>query len=133
MRTHHLKPMTRELEQNLVAKWPSWFHVNGDLRHTLMPLGFVHGDGWFPLLLRLCEDLEPLVAETEKESGKPFEVLQVKEKFGTLRFYMSHHTDGIDERINSAQEQSSRTCEICGQRGKLANLQTRCDEHAQKK
>jgi hypothetical protein len=124
--------MRPDLEKKLVERWPAWFKVGGDLRHTLMPLGFVHGDGWFPLLWRLCEDLEPLVAEAEKNSRKPFEVLQVKEKFGSLRFYVSHHTDGIDERINSAQEQSSRTCEICGQRGKLTNLQTRCDEHLQK-
>jgi hypothetical protein len=123
--------MTTELEQKLVERWPTWFNVNGDLRHTLMPLGFVHGDGWFPLLWRLCEDLEPLVAKAEKESGNPFGVLQVKEKFGTLRFYVSQHTDEIDERINSAQEESSRTCEICGQLGSLANFKTRCAEHAQ--
>jgi hypothetical protein len=124
--------MTRELEQNLVARWPSWFHVTGDLSHTLMPLGFVHGDGWFALLWRLCEDLEPLVAEAEKESGKPFEVLQVKEKLGTLRLYVSQHTDEIDERINSAQEESSRTCELCGQSGNIVDLKTRCAEHAQR-
>jgi hypothetical protein len=120
--------MTKELELRLIERWPSWFNVTGDLRHTLMPLGFQHGDGWFDLVSRLCESLEPVVAEAEKKSGKPFEVLQVKEKFGTLRFRVSQHTDEIDERINSAQEESSRTCEICGQCGKLTNLQTRCDK-----
>ena len=73
--------------------------------------------------------LEPLVAKAEKKSGKPFEVLEVKEKFGGLRFYVSQHTDAIDQRINSAQEESFRTCEICGQQGSLADLKTRCDEH----
>ena len=83
--------MTEELEQRLFERWPSWFKVTGDLHHTLMPLGFQHGDGWFPLLWRLCESLEPVVAEAVKERGKPFEVLQVKEKFGGLRFYVSAH------------------------------------------
>jgi hypothetical protein len=94
-----------------------------------MPLGFQHDDGWFRLVWRLCEDLEPLVAEAVKESGKPFEVLQVKEKFGTLRFYVSHHTDEIDERINSAEVESAHICEICGQSGSLVDLKTRCDKH----
>jgi hypothetical protein len=71
--------MTKELEQQLIERWPSWFYAAGDLRHTLLPLGFVHGDGWFRIIWRLCDDLKPLVAEAEKESGKPFEVLQVKE------------------------------------------------------
>lgn len=97
-----------------------------------MPLGFKHGDGWFNILKSLCEGLEPLVAEAEKESGRPFEVLQVKEKFGTLRFRVSQHTDAIDERINSAQEESTRTCEICGQQGSLVDLKTPCEEHVQK-
>jgi hypothetical protein len=124
--------MTKELELRLIERWPSWFHVTGDLSHTLMPLGFQHGDGWFPLLWRLCEDVEPIVVKAEKKSGEPFEVLQVKQKFGTLRFRASHHTDAIDQRIARAQEQSSRTCEICGQQGRLADLKTRCEGHAQK-
>lgn len=45
-----------------------------------MGRGFEHGDGWFDLVWRLCEDLEPLVARLEKETGQQFQVLQVKEK-----------------------------------------------------
>ena len=44
---------------------------------------------------------------------------QVKEKFGTLRFYC----DGGDDRIrgmeNMAESMSARTCETCGSPGKL--------------
>ncbi len=77
-RTH----MRKELEQRLVERWTRWFNVGGDFRHTSMPRGFTHADGWFDILWRLCEDLEPLVAKFEQESGRQFEVLQVKEKFG---------------------------------------------------
>jgi len=95
--------------------------------------GFRCGDGWFGILWRLCEDLEPLVAEAEKHTSRPFEVRQVKEKFGGLRFYVNHRTDAICERIMGAELESIQTCEICGQPGKLWQekwIRTLCDEHA---
>src|SRR5476651_2075196 len=76
--------MKEELEKKLVERWPTWFHVQSDIQHTLLPLGFEHGDGWFAIVWRLCEQLEPLVARLERETGRPFKVLQVKEKFGGL-------------------------------------------------
>ena len=109
--------MRKELEERLVARWPTWFRIKGDIRHTLMPLGFQHLDGWFDILWRLCKDLEPLVTEVELKTGRKFEVLQVKEKFGGLRFYTNQHTEIITERIAAAKLESTRTCEICGQPG----------------
>jgi hypothetical protein len=62
--------------------------------------------------------LEPLVA------GHEFKVLQVKEKFGNLRFYvrfdglrLSHADDAISRRIDAAMEESFHTCEVCGKPG----------------
>jgi len=126
--------MRKELEQKLVKRFPPWFSVNGGVRHTLMPFGFQCGDGWFNILWRLCVELEPLVAELEQETGERFEVVQVKEELGTLRFYVSHHSDPIDERITEAQKESSRTCEVCGQPGKQrqtdGEVRAVCDKHA---
>ncbi|MBZ5669542.1 MAG: hypothetical protein LAO04_07430 [Acidobacteriia bacterium] len=76
--------MRKELEEKLAKRFPKWFNVNGDVRHTLMPFGFQCGDGWFGILWRLCVDLEPLVAELEKETGERFEVVQAKQKLGTV-------------------------------------------------
>ena len=124
--------MRKELEQKLVDRWGSWFNIQGDPHHTMMPFGFCHGDGWFDILWRLCEDLEPLVAATEKQTGQPFEVLQVKEKFGGLRFYVNHHTDAIRDRIQTAGVESIHTCEVCGQPGRQRTggwAKTLCDEH----
>jgi hypothetical protein len=42
-----------------------------------------------------CEDLELLVTGMERAGGLQFEVLQVKEKFGGLRFYVKHANDAI--------------------------------------
>jgi hypothetical protein len=128
--------MRKELEQKLVKRFPSWFSVNGGVHHTLMPFGFQCGDGWVNILWRLCVDLEPMVTELQAGTGDRFEVVQVKENFGTLRFYVSHHSDAIDERIVEAQKESSRTCEICGQPGKQREadiwVETVCDKHAQR-
>jgi len=125
--------MRKELEQKLVERWPAWFNVGSDPRQTRIADGFCHGDGWFDILWRLCEDLEPLVAEAERQTGHPFEVLQVKEKLGGLRFYVNHRTDAISERITAAELESLRTCEVCGQPGKRREgnwIRTLCDEHA---
>ena len=129
--------MRKELEQKLVKRLPTWFNVNGDARHSLTPFRFQCGVGWYKILWRLCVDMEPLVAELEQETGESFEVVQVKEKLGTLRFYVSHHSDAINERIADASKESSRTCEVCGQPGKQrktdgGRVQARCDEHEQR-
>lgn len=107
--------MRRELEQRLVERWPAWFNVEGDIRETLMPFRFAHGDGWFDLVWRLCERLEPVVAAAEKEAGRSFQVLQVKEKFGGLRFYTNFRNDAISALIEAAEIDSVHTCEVCGQ------------------
>jgi hypothetical protein len=89
-----------------------------DARHTAMARSFAHDDGWFDILWRLCEDLQPMVAELEQATGRQFEVLQVKETFGGLRFYVNHTNDAIRQRIGAAAGESFRTCDVCGQPGK---------------
>lgn len=39
---------------------------------------------------------------------------QVKEKFGTLRFYMDYATDEMYKLIEEAEAKSAITCELCG-------------------
>jgi hypothetical protein len=124
--------MTLELEKKLTDRWPTWFHTAGDLRHTLMPLGFQCGDGWFGILWSLCARLDHLM-ETEGGVGsEQFEVLEVKEKFGGLRFYVNHLSEAIDAAIEAAKLESLGTCELCGRRGQLRTTpqyRTLCDEH----
>jgi hypothetical protein len=124
--------MHKDLEQRLVERWPHWFNTGGDIRLTAMPRGFEHGDGWFDIVWGLCEDIEPLVKKLEQEIGCQFEVQQVKEKFGGLRFYVNHANDDICRRIETAIKESFRTCEVCGQRGELRGelcIRTLCEEH----
>jgi hypothetical protein len=57
--------------------------------------------------------------------------VQVKEKFGQLRFYLSTTTEEMGNLIREAETKSGTICEECGQPGKLINdggwLKTTCD------
>lgn len=58
---------------------------------------------------------------------------QVKEKFGTLRFYYHGGDSKVDGMVRMAESMSAVSCETCGSPGKLRSggwLQTLCDEHA---
>ena len=56
--------------------------------------------------------------------------IQVKEKFGGLRFYFSGGDDYIDGVVNMAETMSYRTCEECGASGNSEGyIQTLCEEH----
>lgn len=107
--------MKRELEEKLVVKYPSLYRdYRGDMRQTCMTWGFEHGDGWYHLVDELSSrvDRYNVVA------------IQVKEKFGGLRFYyqgppgMSDKNSEIVENIVDIYENLSyHTCEICGNAG----------------
>lgn len=86
-------------------------------------------DGWEPLLRRLSVRLEAHV----RQKGRGYYVVQCKEKFGSLRVYMSKSSDKIEALIAEAEAESRRTCEVCGGPGKLTGkhwVKTACEEHA---
>ena len=63
-----------------------------------------------------------------------FIATQVKEKFGTLRFYYNGGDDFIDGVVSFAEGMSSEVCEYCGNKGKTRHggwVRTLCDKHAQ--
>jgi len=62
-------------------------------------------------------------------------VVQVKEKFGSLRFYINGGTEEHYNYIRFAEHLSARTCETCGAPGKMRGqgwYYTACDEHTDK-
>ena len=59
---------------------------------------------------------------------------QVKEKFGTLRFYYSGGDDFVSGVVRLAESMTAVTCEKCGAPGKTRSggwIQTLCEEHAE--
>lgn len=91
---------------------------NASIQTSLIPFGFECGDGWFQLLWDLSEKLEPYAAAT-KDSEIYFAASQVKEKYGTLRFYTNYWSEDVGKLIDEAESKSAITCEDCGQPGQL--------------
>ena len=88
----------------------------------------VVGDGWLPILDKLASDLI--------EMGWDRDLHQVKEKYGTLRFYIGAGSSEMLDRISEASRESAKTCETCGEAGKLRGhtwLYTACDAHTEKR
>jgi rubrerythrin len=89
--------------------------------------GVACGEGWHNLIYDLCEEIESKAPDTI--------VMQIKEKFGGLRFYTSAHTDEVEKIIEKYEEKALTTCEVCGKDGKVRTggwIQVLCDEHYKK-
>ena len=68
---------------------------------------FPVGEGWRPLVTKLAEDITKINPNVE--------ISQIKEKFGTLRFYCDGDGgDEIGKLIERAEQESAITCETCG-------------------
>lgn len=114
--------MKTELQQQLFDIEPRWFRDKDDLRASLMAFGFECGDGWFPVLKKGMEWIKAhMYDEWSFPSGytHDFQVMQVKEKFGTLRFYVYGGDKYIDNIISAMGLASSVICEGCGAAGEL--------------
>jgi hypothetical protein len=163
--------MSPELDKQLCEKYPKIFkNRHGDMKETCMCWGLEIGDGWYNLIDHLCcaatytystslqideEDgkrlgIEPYTWKGEEKPHYSFEVKppqmvadQVKEKFGTLRFYhhlefdpvlveleksgkypdikkvMDRYCDYIDGMVHMAESMSGRTCEVTGKEGEM--------------
>lgn len=162
--------MNKELEQKLFAKYPKIFRdADKSPQESCMAFGLEVGDGWYSLIDVLCEALTytftSSIAISEEDGkrlnvkphsdkdGKPFYYFsvkspqvvadQVKEKFGTLRFYYhlvydddnislietgkypeldklnKRYADYLDGVVHFAETASARTCSVRGTEGEM--------------
>jgi hypothetical protein len=117
--------MNKKLDEKLCKLAPHLFiDRHASMQTTCMVWGFDCGDGWYKLLEKAALKLEPLiVAAIAKDPGGWefgfYRATQVKEKYGTLRFYMFGATYEMQAIIGKAERQSSTTCETCGKKGEL--------------
>ena len=137
--------MTEERDKALCAKYPKIFrNRRGDPKQTLMCFGFEHDDGWYDIIDTLCHTIQhhldwkrgrdefKTLTDAEWDEGHGTVAVQVKEKWGGLRFYVSNSDDYIDGAISLAESLSLRTCEQCGAPGKPRGggwVRTLCDSH----
>jgi hypothetical protein len=107
------------------------------MMETLMCWGFECGDGWFNILNQLCQNIQHYIDWKNKDSEVVTQVTvdQVKEKFGTLRFYYTGGDDYIRGLVSMAESMSGVTCESCGNpsevqmnNGWMRSICTPCEE-----
>ena len=111
----------------LIGRYPILYQGHEwPLTQNLMAFGFECGDGWFKIIDQLSADITAL----DKRDGTTTIATQVKEKFGGLRFYIQSGSDAVFALIDEAEALSERTCEMCGEPGKLRGkgwVSTLCD------
>lgn len=156
--------MRDELELKLAEEFPFMQgkktlqeqKAEGRISDLYSAFGCDVGDGWYELLHDMCSE----IMEAYQKAGEPVNLVvdQVKEKFGTLRFY--YHFEGqpqtlhafdflggpsmrfqqqennlqkvIANIVRNAEEQSGTICEKCGKPGTLRKdlrwILTLCDD-----
>lgn len=141
--------MKPELDQELCSKYPLIFRDRrASQQTTAMCWGFDCGDGWYNIIDRLCLCIQGYLDWNASSRGRLLEsnphnlpipqeieqvvALQVKEKFGTLRFYYSGGDSFIKGLVDMAESMSGVTCDVCGNPGKRVQggwITTRCSSH----
>ncbi len=138
--------MRKELDEALCTKYPRIFRDrHADMKVTAMCWGFDVGDGWYQILDSLCGNIQNYIdwknrsAEAGYKDFKPVDqvvAVQVKEKFGGLRFYYEGGDEHISGMVRMAESWASVTCEECGESGKMRNggwIRTLCDKHEEER
>lgn len=110
--------------------------------------GISVGIGWLPIIERLVFEIDRHVDWNNARRKRFLEsnpdgedipdeveyprIAQIKEKFGQLRFYYDGGDDYVSGLVTMAENWADKTCEKCGQPGKLRHggwIKTLCDEH----
>lgn len=125
--------MNSELDNRLCKTYPQIFAQRTlHPTETLMCWGFECGDGWYRLIDNLCF---AIMAHCDITGERPPQCVQVKEKFGTLRFYVDYcESNEVWDLIDQAESLSGKTCEVCGGPGTLRGggwLKTLCEAHSE--
>lgn len=125
--------MTPEKTHQLYHAFP-WLYRGKDkpISVSLMSFGFACEDGWFNLIWQLSTRLEEIARHEGRlpDTDDWPEALQVKEKFGRLRFHIQFGSPDMRDAIDQASSLSEKLCELCGDlNAHLVGNQTVCDRH----
>ena len=134
--------MRDELDRTLCEKYPKIFVDRyASMTETCMCWGFEHGDGWYQIIDSLCANIQHHIDYNNKNFEKGYTqykqvpqvvATQIKEKFGTLRFYYDGGDDVIDGMVSMAESWSAVACEECGVPGTQNSrgwIKTLCETH----
>jgi hypothetical protein len=120
--------MSPEKTKILQERYPKIFGLKENSNEPYRLYGLECDDGWFDLIDTLCKNIQHHIdwkikdlSEDEKE-GFQVVATQIKEKFGSLRYYHNGGDDYIEGMISMAESMSSKICETCGEK---ATVQTK--------
>lgn len=82
-----------------------------------MTWGFECGPGWYKIIEKLTDDIHAIMARDNLDTV----ATTVKEKYGTLRFYLSSTPKEIQDLIKKATKETETTCERCGEPGQISH------------
>ena len=133
--------MKKELQDKLYENYPKIFRQKDlSMIETCMCWGIECRDGWYVLIDSLCKLLQ---FNTDHNSHNDqyknqIEAVQVKEKFGGLRFYTVTSTEAQQGAIDMAEYMSFNICEQCGTTKDVSQtkggwIETLCEECKNKK
>jgi hypothetical protein len=108
--------MKQELDKLLCEKYPKMMvNRTKPMMETCMCWGFECGDGWFNILDQLMGNIQHHIDWKNRQGEVVAQVTldQIKEKFGTLRFYYTGGDDEISGMVRMAESMSGVTCEEC--------------------
>lgn len=113
--------MNKELTDRLNKNYPEIFAEG---------MYFECADGWYELIDSLCDEITQFC---NKYNQTPPVASQVKEKFGSLRFYVWTAPTEVYDIISKYELQSQYFCEVCGESGKIHRIggwySCYCDTH----
>lgn len=107
----------------LIKKYPEFFdYLKEDKSGMIMPMHFgIECDkGWYWLIENLMSTIYQYCKNNDKKIP---DILQIKEKFGGLRFYIQGGNELIDGMIWYAEHLSYHICEKCGSTTQVGQTQ----------
>jgi len=118
-------PTKQEIWEKMMVKTFPELYKNPAKRSPFQCDGFANPPGWNELIYNLSKEITDYVKERKRLGdrgiGEWFEsdvkfptVLQIKSKFGGLRYYIGGGDKQINNFIDTAEEISYKTCENCG-------------------
>jgi len=128
--------MDIKLQEILFLRYPKLFRRHEVPDAPIDERGIECGDGWFALVERLASAGEAEIVALQAQGVPPSawpRVAQIKEKFGSLRFYLDGNcSEQFSQLIRETADRLSVTvCEECGMPGQLRNgrryVRTTCD------
>lgn len=112
--------MNSVLTENLYAAFPYLYRGhNKPPSESSMYRGFECEDGWYSVLYDLSQELTDYLAQ---HPDVEIEVMQVKQKLGSLRYLAKGVDAATGKMIERACQRALLTCELTGMAGQLCHI-----------